>query len=176
MARYPLAFAATLILLGCLQVTAHARHLESWPYQRLFKESDCVVLATALDTEKSNDSFVDDRWPFEFDGTNTTFKIQHVLKGEVPGKKIKVVHYQFGKPRKDSQGNLVIAIDGPCFVRFCTEPARIEGPNRLIDAQPEYLLFLRKLADGRFEPVSGKVDPQLSVKEIFEPLAADLDK
>jgi hypothetical protein len=40
--------------------------------------------------------------------------------------------------------------------------------------QPDYMLFLRKLKDGRYEPVSGKIDPQLSVRAIFDPLSGDL--
>jgi hypothetical protein len=44
--------------------------------------------------------------------------------------------------------------------------------------RPEYMLFLRLRKDGRFEPVSGEVDPVLSVRELHPPddLFADMTK
>lgn len=39
---------------------------------------------------------------------------------------------------------------------------------------PEYLLFLKRTADGRLEPVSGQIDPALSVREMHRPLPAGL--
>jgi hypothetical protein len=39
----------------------------------------------------------------------------------------------------------------------------------LSDYKFEYLLFLKKRGDGRYEPVSGRIDPLLSVRELFNP-------
>jgi hypothetical protein len=49
-----------LVLVGVLSCTsrASARLIENWPYERLFKEADLIVIATALHWEKT-----DDRWP-----------------------------------------------------------------------------------------------------------------
>ena len=40
---------------------------------------------------------------------------------------------------------------------------------------PEDLLFLKDADNGRFEPVSGEIDPRLSVKEIYSPLPGVID-
>ena len=42
--------------------------------------------------------------------------------------------------------------------------------------KPEYLLFLKKGKGGRYEPVSGRTDPALSVRELFHPLPEGLGK
>jgi hypothetical protein len=34
------------------------------------------------------------------------------------------------------------------------------------ELSPEYLLFLKRGKDGRYEPVSGRIDPILSVREM----------
>jgi hypothetical protein len=36
--------------------------------------------------------------------------------------------------------------------------------------KPEYLLFLKRGKDGRYEPVSGRIDPVLCVREMYWPL------
>lgn len=35
--------------------------------------------------------------------------------------------------------------------------------------RPEYLLFLKRRQDGKYEPLSGRVDPALSIREVFHP-------
>ena len=40
--------------------------------------------------------------------------------------------------------------------------------------RPAYLLFLKARPDGRYEAVSGQVDPKLSVRETHSPLPAGL--
>jgi hypothetical protein len=41
---------------------------------------------------------------------------------------------------------------------------------------PEYLLFLKLRKDGRYEPVSGRVDPEFSVRELHAPLPRHLER
>jgi hypothetical protein len=43
---------------------------------------------------------------------------------------------------------------------------------------PEYMLFLRLRKDGRYEPVSGEIDPALSIRELHpaEGFLSDLGK
>jgi hypothetical protein len=43
-------------------------------------------------------------------------------------------------------------------------------------APPGYLLFLKQGKDGRYEPVSGQIDAELSVKEVNSPLPEVLRK
>ena len=152
---------------------AAARILDDWPYERLFKEADVVVIGTAVSTKDATDTFVDDRWPHEFVGQDTTLEVLQVLKGEASVKRITVLHFKFGKLTKKAAaeaGNLVLTIDGPEFVSFRTKPEKIEIAGTGLPAHRfEYLLFLKKRADGRYEPVSGRIDPNLSMRELFPP-------
>lgn len=152
---------------------AAARILDDWPYERLFKEADAIVIGTAVSTRDAPDTFVDDRWPYEFVGQDTTLEVLQVLKGEASVKRITVLHFKFGKLTKKAAahgGNIVLTIDGPEFVSFHTKPEKIEIAGTELPAHRfEYLLFLKKRADGRYEPVSGRIDPNLSIRELFPP-------
>jgi hypothetical protein len=150
---------------------ASGRVLDNWPYKRLFKEADLVVIVTAVSAKDASDTFVDDHWPLEFVGRNTTMEVLQALKGEVRSKQIVVLHFRFGERHKKAiaKGEWAI-IDGPLFVNFRTKPEKVEiAGMELFDHKFEYLLFLKKRADGRYEPVSGRIDPSLSIRELFEP-------
>jgi len=71
----------------------------------------------------------------------------------------------------------VIVNDGPSLVRFRTKRG-LSIRTKTIKAaagKPDYMLFLKRNKDGRYEPVSGRIDPRLSVKEIYSPLWRALD-
>jgi hypothetical protein len=95
-----------------------------------------------------------------------------VLKGKVEGNQIKVLHFKFGKLKKSVDTNSPLdagIVNGPQLVSFRTKPETVTvGNDRRVLPQPEYLLFLIKGQDGRYEPISGRIDPVLSVKEIYE--------
>lgn len=165
-----------LIGLSLVTSAGSARLIESWPYEKLFKNADLVVLATAVSSEKCSDEFTDHPWPLEFVGVNTVMDVKHILKGKIDGKNITVLHFKFGEPRKGKKPeDAKIIFDGPLFVAFRTKPVtiKVDGENVRIP-KPEYMLFLKKLKDGRYEAVSGKIDPQNSVRELFEPLPQEL--
>lgn len=149
-----------------------ARSIEDWPYEKLFKKSTLVVFATALKTEAADDKWspYPSAWPYEFAAQNTTFKVNHALKGQVDGEEIKVLHFKFEDLKKkhlDPKSPTII--NGPYFVAFRNKPLTVtEGNSQRVLPKPEYLLFLAKGLDGRYEPVSGRIDPVLSVKEVFE--------
>jgi hypothetical protein len=42
-----------------------------------------------------------------------------------------------------------------------------------VGQRPQYLLFLKKRPDGRYEAVSGQIDPSLSAREMYSPGLAD---
>ena len=100
----------------------------------------------------------------------TTFESGAVLKGKWP-ESLKVLHFQY-KPASTRYD------DGPGLVTFCKDPLApstrrsrvagegdLEGLERRVETRaPEYLLFLKKRADGRFEAVAGQVDPDSSVR------------
>jgi len=146
-----------------------ARVVEDWPYERLFKEADLVVIATAVSSKDTRDTFIDKRWPLDFVGQSTTFDVLQVVKGKYTEKKLDILHFKFGK-RRDKETGPVLIRDGPTFVNFPTEPAEVKVGGVFFDkSKIEYMLFLKKAADGRYEPVSGRIDPDFSVRELFPP-------
>jgi hypothetical protein len=156
------AFAAALS-----SARADARGLDSWPYKRLFNEADVVVIGQAVSVADSGETTTDNLWKAEFVGINTTFAVQTVLKGEAGSDKLQVLHYRL-KPG-------VLIEDGPLLVSFRLHGTAITTNGAKIGlARPEYLLFLKKRKDGRYEPLSGRTDPALSVREMYKPLPENL--
>jgi hypothetical protein len=165
--RLPTVYLSTIVLLVVALPPAFGRLIESWPYGRLFKEADLVVIARTEGTVETRDRFSPKLWNVEFVGQETRFTVQAVLKGKSnEGDKVKVLHYRLPEG--------VLVSNGPLLVSFRKDPLALKGTvnNEAFKAwlgAPEYLLFLRARPDGRFEPVSGQADPALSVREIHEP-------
>ena len=170
-------FAIAVAIVFGISAISSARQIEIFPYEKLLKEADLVVIARAVSTVPSEDKweaaiFERDR----FAGLETTFEVATVLKGK-SADSFKLLHFQYKARAKPFN-------DGPAMVSFLTEPLSIDiRPTRKIDDEglerleplkrksstsaPEYLLFLKRRADGRFEAVSGQVDPDSSVSTLF---------
>jgi hypothetical protein len=153
-----------------------ARLIEEWSFERLMKESDVVVIATAVKTEVTDDKGPEHSWQYEFVGQETTFKVTSTLKGKLPGESFKVLHFKFGELKKSEPktGRRFVdnaIINGPGFVSFRTGEHKLtlNLETRTISTPPNYLLYLRALKDGRFEPVSGQIDPDLAVRMLIDP-------
>lgn len=146
---------------------ASARLVENWPYEKLLQEAGLVVIAEATGSEDSGDRATLGGWKVEFLGVNTSFRVKATLKGKVEGDSIKVLHF------KVKEG--VLIANGPSLVSFRTERTSVETKTAQISLPaPHYLLFLKVRKDGRYEPVSGRVDPELSVREVFRPFVSEL--
>jgi hypothetical protein len=145
------------------------RIVKNWSYEQLFETADVIVLAVPVGSEKAPDAFdVEHSWPLDVVGVNTTFQVRHTLKGKVDGRQVKMLHFRFVEPPKRK---FVVIEDGPGFVAIRSTSLRVKEGDSVLDLPaPEYLLFLRRLKDGRYEPVSGRVDPRFSVREVNEPL------
>jgi hypothetical protein len=168
-------FTAMIVLAATLALVplASARQVEDWPYERLFKEADLVVIATAKATEETHDPAPDNRWKSSLVGQRTTFTVDAVLKGErAAGGTLAVLHFKL-KPG-------VLTQDGPLLVAFRTKGLAVEGGGmkkyKALLGTPQYLLFLKAADNGRFVPVSGQADPALSVKEVYAPLPEVMDE
>jgi hypothetical protein len=165
--RLPSPTLSAIALLAISAAPAFARLLENWPYERLFKEADLVVIARAERTTETKERLSPAGWKVEFIGQETVFTVQTILKGKVKDeRKLQVLHYRLPDD--------VLIANGPLLVSFRTEPLVLKGvvngrAFKTALGRPEYLLFLRVRPDGRFEPVSGQVDPALSVRELHEP-------
>lgn len=161
-------------LLAC-GTPAPARFIEDWPYDKLLKHADLVVFATATKTEAADDKSPEHSWNYEFVAQTTTFKVKHVLKGKAEGEQLKVLHFKFGELKKGLRPGTADAIveDGPLLVAFRTGAVIVKAKGdeqNTVLPPPEYLLFLKRLKDGRYESVSGRIDPALAVKEVSDPL------
>src|SRR5262245_58352313 len=127
---------AMVVGVGGFASTAAARKLPHWPYERLFKEADLVVIARAVDTAACADRTTENLWRIEFIGVNTTVTLQSVLKGKVEGNTIRVLHFQV----KDG----VKIEDGPSFVTFRTRTVSFQTKSATVElGAPDYMLFLK---------------------------------
>jgi len=164
--------AAMLLIVMNILSSAAAREIESWPYDRLFKEADIVVIAAAQKSIDSDDVPPDGPWKRSLVGQRTNFAVISTLKGKLADGPLTVMHFRL----KDG----VSAQNGPMLVRFRTHGLHIEGGGRVkynvVLDTPQYLMFLRRTSGGRYEPVSGQIDSERSVKEIYSPLPADMDQ
>src|SRR5262245_48641050 len=74
----------TIIFLVLAVAPAHGRGIKPWPYKKLLKEADLVVIATAKSTVDADDRLKDH--PFKgvkFLGLTSTLNVKAVLKGKV---------------------------------------------------------------------------------------------
>jgi hypothetical protein len=163
-----------LFLLLCLSST-WGRALPDWPYEKLLAESDLVVIAEPMLCSDTKDVFErPDHSKDDYTGMNTSFEIRSVLKGSPQTKKCEVLHFRYS----DKVGAVA---NGALFVRFRLQgrsfkgqivPETKEGPPHAgiqvyrSEAKPDYLLFLKRRPDGRYEPVTGQYDAALSCREI----------
>lgn len=145
-------FAVVLVLLFPIGF-AVARPVADWPYKNLVREADLVVLAAPESSADSEDPPAKEGWEANCVGVNTTLRVLAPLKGEVQGK-LTLFHYRL-KPD-------LAYVNGPFLTTFRV-PARAE------EGGPCYLLFLKKKADGRYEPVAGQLDSVLSIRAVPGP-------
>jgi hypothetical protein len=156
-----------VVLLAAGVGPAAARLLPAWPYEKLLREADLVVLARPVSSADSGEVARPAGWKVEFLGVNTRFDLRAVLKGKLEGTQLTVFHHRL----KDG----VTLRNGPLLVSFRQHGLSLTTKTAKVGlARPDYLLFLRRRADGRYEPVSGPVDPELSVREVTPPLPAAL--
>lgn len=146
--------------------SAFARRIDNWSFERLFRESDLVVIVQPIKSEDTVDRTKDNPWKIEFTGVNTAFNVLHALKGKTKASQATVLHYKTDK----------LIENGPLHILFRTKglsyTIKKEGRDvmKVADGGPAtYLLFLKKRKDGRFEPVSGHTDSELSAKEVMAP-------
>jgi hypothetical protein len=161
----------SVLSLGLCLAPLSARPIENWSYERLFKEADLVVLATAQQTVNSAATASDPRWQRDLVGQETTFEVLQTLKGSSDEKTLTVLHFKL------KEGVLVEY--GPLLIRFRTQGPAFETTGsvklRVALSTPQYLLFLKRTGTKTLEPLSGQIDPALSIKELYDPLPQELN-
>src|SRR5258708_17493197 len=71
-----------------------SRQIEDWPYDKLFKQAELVVVAKVTSVEDAGKR-VTDKPPAEYLlGVITAFEVQYAIKGDLTGKKLTVFHYR----------------------------------------------------------------------------------
>jgi hypothetical protein len=153
-------------LLACLLT---GRQIEDWPYEKLFKRADLIVIVKPLEVRGANiqdDAKVPEDYQDYMTGVVTKFKVLHVVKGEFKQKNLAIFHLRM------KEGKSIM--NGPMLVSFQKKPVKLKGEDPKIEVKDrDYILFLKKDKDGRLKFVSGQTDPVLSVKEVREPWARD---
>jgi hypothetical protein len=136
----PFIFATAFLLVSTTILTA--RPVNCLSYQELFAKSDLVVIAKPLSThDLTEQTVLPDIGPdVHVVGLSTKFAVRLVIKGDKSVKRIVLHHYRLENPKE-------LMMNGPLLVSF--DPAEMKS----------FLLFLKKEADGRFEPINGQTDP-----------------
>jgi len=153
--------------------TVSARKIADWPYQKLLDDADVVVIAYAGSTTPNGRTWEEEHFEQKhFKGVDTTIQVITSLKGKPP-RVLTLRHFVYTK-------NHAVFNDGPGLVSFITDPMSVEisfpeqtqpdhelkGLTRI--SKPQYLLFLKRVGDGEFEPISGQLDADLSARALFE--------
>ncbi len=136
---------AILIASASAPTPAVGRLSYLWTFSELAEKADAIVVAepisttsTAEKTELSENISP----PVAVVGVETEFNVLAVLKGMVEKKEFVLHHYKLPP-------DVGVIINGPLLIDFPAES----------NVRSHYLMFSKRASDGRFEPVSGQVDP-----------------
>jgi hypothetical protein len=165
-------FAVTIVLFSVIcAMTCVARLVVVWPYEKLVAESDLVAIVEPIENKPAQDTFPEYSYgqaTNEFTATDTRFKVDAVLKGDAM-KELTVLHFSYST-------NVSIILGGPSFIQFYTGPLQYErravkngkpvGGVTSFRQPPEWIAFLKRRSDGRFEPITGHYDPAYSFREL----------
>ena len=135
-----------LVLSGGLMVfNVSARIIRNWTETELQNASDLVVVGTVTNVKDLNETNTLGDFTETFRGVETTFKVSRVLKGTFTNNEVVLHHYRFGN-------DLERPANAPDFIRFSPFFTN------------EYVLYLVHDGTNRYAPVTGQIDPALSVK------------
>src|SRR5438876_1908325 len=143
----------SFLLLGTV---AFARVHAYWPYDKLTKEADLIVIATPVSVQDTAErtTFPDImqtdtnnvRRPVPAIGVETTFAVLSVLKGNTSTNTF-VFHHLRELENKPS-------FNRPGLATFDARDKK------------RFLLFLKRESDGRYAPLTGQTDPDGGVKDL----------
>jgi hypothetical protein len=123
-----------------------------WTAQDLFNKADSVIICTASTPVPVDNT--DEFFPDYLQQLESTLQVSAVFKGDPNLKVAQLVHFEYRQDVRNTPGN------GPTFIVLGTEARSSKGGP---PQKPQYLVFVRLRKDGRFEPVTGNVDPNPSV-------------
>ena len=158
--------AIAAILLFC--DSASARRIENWDFQQLQQAADAVVVGTTISTEPWPEGLKNGLFAEDLEGRLTSFDVGTVFKGEVSGKHIQVIHYRAKEGRAFANGPLLASFRKTGRRLEIESVDGVKEKAKVLEGTPHYLLFLKKRADGKYEPVSGQIDSALSVRKLSD--------
>ncbi len=142
----------TLLATLCFVFESHARLLQSLSYDQLNDKATLIVIGIPTKVvETSELAALPNIATVHTNGTQeavmgkgveTSFRILTVLKGDRDIKQVVLHHFALASAAGSR---------GPLLVSFKPEEKK------------QFLMFLQKEADGRYVPVTGQTDPQLSI-------------
>ena len=155
----------SVILLATTHCLARPVHVSD--YDEMTAKSDLVVIATSVSTKELRE--VIDLPGVQHEGgvriravgLETEFLVSVCFKGRLPeveGKGSSTIvlhHYRFEDPKEADAGN------------------RAELLSFKPGDHSQYLMFLKRTGEGRYEPFNGQTDPVYSVEKLKKPRKAD---
>jgi len=165
-----------IVAISLLLMTAaglQSRMIRFWSYAEMLKASDLVVIATPLSNTMTKDVF--DGKTGGYVGIDTGFEIKQAIKGDIAGGKFTVLHFKHD-PHSGWADGMEVVLFRLKGITMDVISVQKEGAPRDNDKAhislpaPDYLLFLKKRDDGRYEPVTGQMDAMESVREVNRPL------
>jgi hypothetical protein len=154
---------AGLLLAIAISASVSAFQIDTWPYERLEDQADLIVIAEPKSAIDSGEIVHGALWQTDFIGVNTTFTVTGVIRGRYTQPELILHHLRLPEGIQLQNSPFLAKIKLTPILK--TTPS---GTKR--SAQPEYLLFLKKRKDGRYEPVSGTLDSAHAIREIQLPL------
>ena len=143
---------AVLVILATTQF-GFAQIGRIWSFEERRAESDLVVIAAKGTTREIGKSTLLNSFPVI--EVSTDFRVLLTLKGDAV-EVLRLRHYRWDRERLGPGG----VVNGPHELSFSPSAGR----------SPDYLLFLKKDADGSFSPVSGHTFPGDDVFSLRQPL------
>jgi hypothetical protein len=147
------AFVTAIVLNAAAIELSAGRNIEVPTYDELFARSDFIIIAcpvTKTRDTREHTMFTKNISPaISAIGVVTEFKCLHVIKGK--GMQRFTLHH-YREDRSGQHGIEDAIMNGPFYMSF--EPAG------------NFLMFLVRERDGRFAPVAGQMDPDLSIYKL----------
>src|SRR5262245_31996519 len=124
-------------------------------YDKLFEDADIIVIACCKSSKETKEkmnllkSIGED---IDLGGIDSSFEVRKCIKGKCDNS-IVVFHF------KITASKLPISESGPYLFEFKREGRMVEvdGSKKYVPT-PDYMLFLKKGADGRYELVRGQLN------------------
>lgn len=164
------------IILGmtlCLSATSLARPVAIPTFEELWRDAQVVAIIRPLWSTKAPDQLTSagprygPRDPKDFQALNTRFYVSVVLKEHddlkaSTAKEITLLHFRPVTP--EVNGGLFMFFEVPQHPPAQPDPAC--GP----ETGQHYLAFLMRQKDGRYVPVTGNYDSELSFCKLVKPM------